>query len=165
MLISQFYRTAFIVALICATRTVSADTAIQCSADKCKAGMVVRTFFKKTDPYYECPTKELGIYVETVIGFVSIGVAMGAGQPNISPTTGEPEYQGASKQMLDDARHAAQVSTFDEALTRCRKGAPNKLVTIMNMPADGLMAWVQDPRRLETFWMPVTHMDLPHPGK
>lgn len=148
-----------------ATIAVSADTHLQCTADKCKAGTVVRTFFKKTDPYYECPTKELGMYVATVIGFVSIGSAMGTQQPNISPETGEPEYQGASKQMLDDARHAAHVATFDEALSRCRKGAPNKLLTVMNMSADGLMAWVQDPQRHQTFWMPITHMDLPHPGK
>jgi hypothetical protein len=147
------------VLLLSTTVAAAQVSSTMCTDETCKAGTSARTYFKKDDPYYECPTRELAAYVNTVLGLVAIGVRMGAPMPNISPTTGEPEYEGESKRMLDSLRASAHVSTFDEAVRRCRDGVTKKVVTVMNMPKDSLVVWVFDRKANESFWMPIAHLD------
>jgi hypothetical protein len=145
--------------LLSTTVAAAHVSSTMCSDETCKAGTHARTYSQTDDPYYECPTRELATYVNTVLGMVAVGVALGAPMPNISPTTGEPEYLGESKRMLDSLRASAHVSTFDEAVSLCRDGVAKKVVTVMNMPKDSLVAWVFDRKANESFWMPIAHLD------
>jgi hypothetical protein len=144
--------------LLNATVATAQVSSSACTFDTCKAGTHARTYYKKSDPYYECPTREMAEYVTTIIGLVALHAALGV-QPNVSPATGEPEYEGESKRMLDNLRAAAHVSTFDDAMAQCRDGVSKKAVTVMNMPKNSLVAWVFDRKTNESFWMPITHLD------
>jgi hypothetical protein len=56
----------------------------ECTFETCKAGTTAVTYFKKDDPYYTCPTRELATYVTTIVGLASMQAMLGVGMPNIS---------------------------------------------------------------------------------
>lgn len=131
-----------------------------CGHIECPAGTKAVTFSSKAEPYFACPTKELSDYTFIVIGFVSIQASLTGTMPNISPETGEPEYldgpdgkPNQSRLMLDAARHAARVRTFDEAISLCKPGKNKVHVMVMNNPKDSNSVWVADPKTKTTFWI------------
>ena len=131
----------------------------RCSISECFAGTAVKTFAEKSDPYYACPTKELSEYTNFVIGMVSASMQMTGRIPNISPITGDPEWSGGSKLILENLRNGAGVATFDQAIALCANGKNGIKVKVMNLPADSLVMWVHDPKRNISFWMPKSHAD------
>jgi hypothetical protein len=147
------------VLLSVAHHAVAAD-AEQCTSQSCKAGTHAQTFADKSDPYYACPSKELSNYIETVIGFTSLATASGS-TPNISDTTGEPEFTGATQSVVEGFRLEAKVHSFDEATALCDAGTNKRAVTVLNMPTatTALSAYVMDDSRKKTFWMPISHLD------
>lgn len=138
---------------------LSADVNAQCNVADCNAGSKVVTFSKKDDYYYACQTRELSEYVNFVIGNLSMSAAFGV-LPNISPITGDPEYQGESKQILDKLRSSAGVKTFDEGMSLCKKGKHGLKMLVANNPKDSLYIWVFSEKNKESFWMPKTFLNL-----
>jgi hypothetical protein len=130
-----------------------------CALKDCSAGDKAVTYATQSEMYWACPTRELAEYTETVIGFVSMVVRMGGKFPNISPVTGEPEFQGETKQTIEAKRHAAHVETFDQATALCRKGRAGIRVTIMNNPGNGAAIWVQNDKTKDTFWISAGMLD------
>jgi hypothetical protein len=130
----------------------------ECTAESCPAGTRAVTNFKKSDPYYACPTRELATYVATVTGLVEMQASLGV-TPNISDKTGEPEYEGETKAIVDSMRAQAQVQTFDQALSICTLGSNKRKVAVMNMPKDSLVAYVYDDGRKTAFWMPIGNLN------
>jgi hypothetical protein len=107
--------------------------------------------------YYACPTRELADYTNTVIGLSAITLRLTGELPNISPATGEPEYEGQSKDILDALRSSAHVRTFDEAVMHCKIGSGVQRLIVANMPTKGLAltAWVVvDGKPDVLYWMP-----------
>ncbi len=130
-----------------------------CSVQTCAAGQKAITFAEKRDPYYACPTRELATYTNFVIGLVSVSATLSGQMPNISDETGEPEYKGETKAMLDNLRTVARVRTFDQAVAMCAQGANKLRVTVMNNPADEMVIWVFDAKHNRSFWMPTIHLN------
>lgn len=138
----------------------SADQSLSdsCLAIKCSAGTRAITYSAGQDTYYACPTRKLVRYVDTVIGMVSMQMSLGSA-PDISPTTGEPEYTGESKQLLDVLRKNAGVSTFDEAVHQCRKGRNGVKVIVINESKGTNEIWVTEAHRKRSFWMSKAYLD------
>jgi hypothetical protein len=127
----------------------------RCRFETCKAGTRAVTYYKKTDPYYACPTRELATYVNSIVALASMQTMLGASMPNISDKTGEPEYAGETKTLVDFLREQAHVQTFDEAMQICTAGGNNLRVIVMNMPENSLVTYVFDEARKQAFWMPI----------
>jgi len=130
-----------------------------CAVKECLPGDKAVTYATKSEMYWVCPTRELAEYTDLVIGLVAAQFELTGKLPNISPATGEPEYQGESKIMLDQSRDAAHVESFDEATALCRKGWGGIHVTIMNNSGKGAAIWVQIDKNKNTFWMPAGMLD------
>ena len=130
-----------------------------CSIVDCVAGTQVVTHTSKSEPFYSCGTRELAEYTNTVLSFLVMQKMLGAGMPNISDKTGEPEYEGESKLLLDTLRTKAGVSTFDEALARCKVGVNRMKVMVLNDPKDSVVMWVGTTSDKQTFWMPKSAAD------
>src|SRR5208282_3242211 len=79
--------------------------------------------FQKGDPYYTCPSRELATYVSVLVGLLAIQETLTGEMPNISDTTGEPEFTGETKTMVDGLREQARVRTFDQAAAICTFGS------------------------------------------
>lgn len=77
--------------------------------------------------------------------------------PNISPDTGEPEYEGDSKLLLDSLREKSGARTFDEALSVCTQGKGKLKVTIMNIRDDEGTVWVAEANK-KPFWLPKSFL-------
>jgi hypothetical protein len=143
----------------------AADVGSTCAIKECAAGDQAKTYFKNSDPYYACETKELGEYTNFVIGMVSLSLQLTGKAPNISAKTGEPEYldtangPNQTRLMLDAMRTKAGVKTFDQAMARCTLGAPNLKVSIMNSPKDSQEIWVSSNKTKQSFWMPKSHLE------
>jgi len=132
----------------------------ECSVETCEAGSTATTYFKTSEPYYSCPSRELATYVTTILGLVSMQAILGGGaMPNISDKTGEPEYTGETKRLVDALREQAHVQTFDEAVKICTLGRDRRRGTVLNMPENSVVAHVLDEGRKQTFWMPIVHLD------
>jgi hypothetical protein len=116
----------------------------ECTFEACKAGTAALTHFTKSDPYYSCPMREFASYLATVMGLMAIQVTVTGQMPNISDKTGEPEYTGETKAMVDAARTQAQVRSFDDAIKMCSAGSDKRRVTVLNMPEGSLVAYVLD---------------------
>lgn len=143
---------------VAATSTASAvDMSKSCTAVDCSAGSKAVTYTQKDDSYYACPTFELSDYVNGVMGFVSMTYTVTGKFPNVAPKTGEPEFTGQTKDMIDYWRTAANVSTLDEATAKCREGKNKVQVIVMNSPEVGLSVWVADQKQ-NTFWLPRAHL-------
>ena len=149
----------FVLPLILCAPLVMADVETQCNITTCNAGSKVVTYSKKDDFYYACPTRELAEYVNFVVGALSSSATFGV-LPNISPVTGDPEYEGESKQILDSSRAAAGVQTFDQAISICSKGKHGLHLVVANNPKDGVAAWVFNEKTKQSFWMPKSHLNL-----
>ncbi|WP_394753741.1 hypothetical protein [Crenothrix sp.] len=110
------------------------EEASRCDLAPCPAGTHVVSYFKKNDPYVACPTKELAEYTNFAIGLMvmTLNVSGGDRMPNISPITGDPEYEGSTKIMMDNLRDSAGVKTFDQAMTVCRDGKNGRHLVVMN---------------------------------
>jgi hypothetical protein len=131
----------------------------ECTFETCAAGTKALTYFEKSDPYYACPTRELATYVTTIVGLTAVQATLSGGQmPNISNKNGELEYTGQTKEMVDMLREKAGVRTFDQAVALCAPGVDKRPVTILNMPENSLVAYVED-RHKKTFWMSSAHLD------
>jgi hypothetical protein len=131
----------------------------ECTFDTCKAGTTALTHFEKSDPFYTCPTRELANYVATLIGLMAMQATLTGEMPNISDNTGEPEYTGETKALVDAAREKAQVQSFDAAVRICKVGSDKRRVTVLNMPENSMAAYVLDDARKLTFWMPFVYLD------
>lgn len=130
-----------------------------CTFETCKAGTAAVTYFKKSDFYYTCPTRELATYVATILGITVMQAMLVGKMPNISDKTGEPEYTGETKSMVDGLREQAHVQTFDEAVKICALGSDKRRVMVLNMPENSIVAYVHDEGRKQNFWMPILHLD------
>lgn len=133
------------------------DMGKSCTAQQCNVGDAVVTYAAKSDPYYACPTRELSEYVNGIMGLVSLTYSMTGKFPNVSPRTGEPEYQGETKDLIDLWRSDAGVKTLDEASAKCRDGKNKLPVVVMNTPDQGMSVWVVDQKQA-TFWLPRGHL-------
>lgn len=140
--------------------SVGANSKTQCNVVDCDTNSKVISYATKSDPYYACPTQELSDYTNFVLGLISFGYQMTGKFPNVSPVTGEPEYEGQTKSMLDTMRSAAGVGTFDQAVSECKIGKNRLRLRVLNNPQGGVSIWVLDDRTKKTFWMPKTHLDL-----
>lgn len=129
-----------------------------CTYETCKAGTKAITYFKKSDAYYACPTRELANYVNTLVGLISMQAAFGV-MPNVSDKTGEPEYEGETKALVDSLRTKAQVRTFDQGVAACALGENRRKVTVINMPPASSVAYVIDEKRQTSSWVPIFHLD------
>jgi hypothetical protein len=130
-----------------------------CMMKECSPGDKAVTYATQSDMYWACPTKELAEYTSLLISLVSAGYELTGKLPNISPETGEPEYQGETAVLIAHARHDAHVATFDQATTICHKGRSGILVSIMNNPGKGAAIWVQNDKTKDNFWMPAGMLD------
>ena len=130
-----------------------------CAAKECSPGHKAITYATQSEIFYACPTRELAEYTDTVIGLLSLAYSFGGKLPNISPVTGEPEYQGETEHMIAAKRRAAHVKAFDEATAACRKGRAGIHVTIMNNPGQGAAIYVQNDKTKDTFWMSAAMLD------
>ena len=137
------------------------DQTKECTVETCKAGTRALTYFRKDDPYYICPTRELATYVAWVVGMAQITITLGGEMPNIDDKTGEFESGGETKEMLDMLRAKAGVTTFDQAMAICAKGGDGRHVSILNMPvgATSMVAYVEDERMKRNYWMPIVSLD------
>ncbi|KMN48758.1 hypothetical protein VL04_17470 [Chromobacterium violaceum] len=155
-------RSSVIVALTAALAFVgpfaqAAEKKKFCNETSCEAGDKLITYATKSDFYIACPTMELSEYANLVIGLIAFNAQMIGKMPDISPVTGEPAYQGETAAMLQRARTKARVSSFDQAMSVCRKGVGKKVVTVMNGAKESDSIWVvgQDNK---PFWMPKSHL-------
>ncbi|WP_152555814.1 hypothetical protein [Ferriphaselus sp. R-1] len=144
-----------LIVLFLNVQPVFGQPAVTCAENGCVAGTYISTYTDKSTPFYECPTREVSDYITLVTSMLRLQAAMGV-MPNISPVTGEPEYTGESKAILDKYRIKAGIKTFDQAIGMCQKGKSGTKATVMNYQKDGLSIWVS-PRRSgsQPFWMPV----------
>lgn len=131
-----------------------------CTAQLCSAGKQIKVSIAKDDPMYACSTEAKAIYVNTVLGLVSFQQTLSGQLPNISPKTGEPEYQGETKQMLDTLRNAAGVSTLDEAASQCIEGSKirNKKFMVLNSKHESDYVWAGSNNI--KLWIPLTATKL-----
>lgn len=128
-----------------------------CSVVACSAGDKVTTYASKSEFYYACPTRELADYTNTVAGLVVMTYQFTGKRPNISPDTGEPEYTGETKQLLDYLREKSGAKTFDEALSVCAQGKGKLKVMIMNIKEDEGSVWVSEANK-KPFWLPKSFL-------
>lgn len=135
-----------------------------CLTQTCNVGDNVITYATKSEPYYACPTRELSEYTTIVLGLVSTHLTFTGKLPNISDSTGEPEYldtkdgPNQTRLMLDYFRKAARVQTFDQATAACSVGKAGLKVAVMNNPSDRQVIWVRGAKN-ESFWVPKSHVD------
>jgi hypothetical protein len=130
-----------------------------CTVKSCASGDRGLTHSNKADPYYACPTRQLANYTNFVIGIAAASYELSGRLPNISDATGEPEFEGKTKDVLDGMRADAGVRTFDQAVAMCRKGADKVRVTVMNSPGTDSVIWVKDQKSGQSFWMPKIHLN------
>jgi hypothetical protein len=143
----------FLIAVTLSPVAGAIDTSKSCSIVECGVGEQATTYMDKGEFYFACPTKELSEYVTTLWGLILVSYQMTGKLPNISPSTGEPEYKGQTKQMIDSLRLDAGVDTYDEAQALCSKGKSKLSVSIMNNPEDAMSIWVVGANK-KPFWMP-----------
>lgn len=135
-----------------------------CLVNQCDVGTKVTTYSTQAEPYLACPSRELAGYTTTVLGLISTHISLTGKMPNISDRTGEPEYldgpdgPNQTRLMLDRARSAAGVRTFDQAAAICQLGKGKQSVTVMNNPENSGVLWVKDSSG-KTYWMPKSHVD------
>lgn len=132
-----------------------------CSIEKCPAGTKVLSILKPGENYYACQTREISDYTNITLGLIQISYLLGGTLPNISPVTGEPEYQGKTAELIRVLRINAGVETFDQAVARCQDGKRGQKLIVSNFPDKGLSVWVfVDGRPEVSFWMPSAHLSV-----
>jgi hypothetical protein len=130
-----------------------------CSVTDCFAGTKAITHASKQDPYYACPSRELADYTNVFVGLIALHVTFTGHLPNISDKTGEPEWQGETKTMVDSLRDKARVSGFNQASSLCTKGLNKIRVTVLNNPSGSEYIYVMNEKNNKTFWLPKTFLD------
>lgn len=126
-----------------------------CMVAACSAGEKIISTGSKNDKYYVCQTRQTAAYVTMVMGLVQLQKALTGSMPNISPETGEPEYEGKTKEMIDDLRTEAGVKTLDEAINNyCTPGKPGHRYIVMNNPSNEQYIWAGDIKHNQAFWFP-----------
>ena len=136
---------------------------IRCEFVDCKEGDKVISFVSKKDGefFYGCDDKDVSEYVNFVMAMLSLNVQIGAGFPDISPVTGDPELEGESQSLLDSLRSKARVDTYDEAFARCSEGKNDmKLIVMYNSKRESGQILVSDEKTKKTFWMPKSSLNL-----
>lgn len=157
------YKLAAAAILLTATNAFAASSS--CTVSGCAPGDRAITYATKSEPFYACPTRELASYTATVIGLISLQYTLTGSLPNVSDTTGEPEYldkdgkPNMTRVMLETARHKAGVATFDQAIAMCSMGRNKAKVTIMNVQKDDEVAYVHDAAKNVNYWMPTSNLD------
>lgn len=138
---------------------LAASNESSCSIISCNAGDKVTTYIEDASThYFACPSKELSEYVNFVWAMVYTTYQMTGSLPNISPKTGDPEYEGQSKSMIDSLRSQANVATYDQAEGQCIKGKDKAQLMVMNNPKDSLSIWVAGKDK-KAFWMPKAFLN------
>jgi hypothetical protein len=131
-----------------------------CSLIECGAGSNVITQADKENFYYACPTMEIGSYVTYVFGVTTMIYGVTGKLPNISPQTGEPEQEGQSKKIIEGLRNRAKVTTFDQALSTCKKGKNGIALVVANNPKAEIVEWVFNRKTHESYWVPKSSIAL-----
>ena len=145
--------------LLAAPFYASAQAATEnCMAVECAAGTRAVTYATKQEPYYACGSRELADYTNFVLGLVVMQKQLTGTMPNVSDKTGEPEYHGETKLMLDSLRKKAGVTSFDQAVSMCTKGLGKLKVVVLNNPKDSNAIYVATDSK-KTFWLPKTSLD------
>jgi hypothetical protein len=121
----------------------------------CRAGSQVVTYADKANPFYACPTRELSDYIGTVMGLVAAQSMLG-GLPNLSPQTGEPEWQGETETMVAAMRKKARVVSFDQAVSQCTKGRRGIRAVVLNHEDGAMSIWVVAKNGSASFWAPAS---------
>lgn len=153
-------RLAYAAILVIATsHSFAQNTDTECTFETCKAGTKALTSYDQSDPYYFCPTRELADYVGTLVALFSARIALTGEMPNISDKTGEPEYKGQTKIMVDTLRRKAGVRNFDQAVAICSPGVDKEPVMVLSLPENSLVAYVEDERRKRAFWMLIIKLN------
>jgi hypothetical protein len=142
-----------------ALNATASDMSKSCDKLGCMAGDTAITVASKRDWYYACPTRELSNYVNETFALAAVTIQLTGTTPNISPETGEPEFQGETKAMIDNLRTAAQVDTLDQGVALCSTGRNKVKVTIMNIKKDEFSAWVSDNKTKAQFWLPTSALN------
>jgi hypothetical protein len=134
-----------------------AAAATPCNSAPCAKGAKVITYSSPGDEYFACPTRQLSEYTHVLLGLVSMHASVTGTRPAISRTTGEPQYDGETKAMLDEYRKAAGVTSFDAAAAQCVKGPHGLRVSVEENP-EGFSLQVSD-RSGRRFWIPKAHAE------
>lgn len=135
-------------------------TETRCDITPCPAGAKVVTYATKSEMFYACPTTELAEYTNFVLGLITVQYTLTGTLPNVSPATGEPEYQGETKSMISVRRNAAKVRTFDQATALCKEGKKGWRLLIANNPPDKQFLWAFDEKTKQNLWYPKSALDL-----
>jgi hypothetical protein len=136
----------------------NALAATSCNEVECNRGAVLTTYATASDAYFACPTRRLSEYTQFVLGLVSLQAQVTGKMPTLSRDTGEPQYQGETKTMVDAYRKAAGVGSFNEAVTKCAKGPNGAHVRVEENPKDSFAILVSDHSGMH-FWLPKIHVD------
>jgi hypothetical protein len=127
-----------------------------CTEESCPVGTFVTVSANDDDQFFACDTQDKSIYANTVAGMVNLQYRLSGKMPNISPTTGEPEYEGKSKELLDSLRQKAGVSTFDELEPSCldETKLKSKKFRVMNIKSNSDYVWISS--KTLSIWIPRT---------
>jgi hypothetical protein len=136
----------------------SATAATPCNQAHCGKGSVVTTYAPPSEGYFACPTRQLSEYTHFVLGLIDLHWQVTGKAPQLSTVTGEPDYQGETKVMLDNYRRGADVSSFADATRQCVKGRHGVRVRVEENPPDGTAFHVSEPSG-KKFWLPRAHTD------
>lgn len=129
-----------------------------CADVECAAGSNAITTMSKGEVYYACPSLSLAKYTNTVVAFTTLQLVATGKLPNISPDTGEPEFSGETKDIVDSLQTGANVDTFGQAVSECVKGSNKIKVTIMNNGDDDTVVWVEAANNT-SFWIPKEYLN------
>lgn len=132
----------------------------RCNVAECSAGTKVTSYAKKDDPFWACPTKELSEYTNFAFTMALMTYQISGKLPNISPITGEPEFQGETKTFLTILRERTGLKTLDQATAMCIHGRHGLKLTVANLPKDGTSIYVFDEKTKTMFWMPKANLNV-----
>lgn len=135
---------------------LTAEEKRECQFVECPVGSVIITAPARNGPYYACQTEALSDYTNFVLGLVQMEKQIAGRFPNIDPQTGEPQFEGETKQMIENLRMSAGVQSFDQAGARCRYGPHGTKYTIMNYEKDRRSTWIGNEK--VNFWVPTAEI-------
>jgi hypothetical protein len=139
---------------------VPAEFAKECDFADCAAGTKVITSPVSAGPYFACKSEQLSEYTNFVLGLLSVQKTLAGTMPNVDPETGEPVYEGETKQVLDGLRLKAGVETFDEAVALCTKGPHRRKATVLNFVKGRSATWISDDKSGVTYWVPTNEIEI-----
>ncbi len=137
------------------------ELASRCDIAECPAGTIVVTAPAKDGAFFACRSEALSDYTNFVLGLVAMQKELTGSMPNIDPETGEPAYQEQTRQMLNELRSKAGVTTFDQAVAMCARGPHRQKVTVMNFEKGRTSTWVGQGKSGASYWVPTNELELP----